>query len=90
MLEAKAGTTERIRGSTWMSTRRRIMARDSYTCAGCGLVRMDHEVDHIIGLEQQGSNADDNLQLLCRKHTGGDGCHAIKTKDEAKARAGGV
>lgn len=46
---------------------------------------MDHDVDHRIPLEQGGSNEDDNLQLLC---SGPDGCHARKTKSEAKQRAG--
>jgi len=62
------------------------MLRDKFTCAMCGAVRYDHEVDHIIPLEQGGSNDDDNLQLLCG---GSDGCHAAKTKAEAAVRARG-
>lgn len=62
------------------------MQRDKFTCAGCGLIRMDHDCDHVIPLEQGGSNEDDNLQLLC---SGPDGCHARKSKAEAKERAKG-
>ena len=61
------------------------MLRDSFTCASCGLVRSDHEVDHINPLEQGGSNDDVNLQLLC---SGSERCHAIKSKAETQARAG--
>ena len=82
VLEAKAGTTQRIRGTSWMNTRQRIMRRDKYTCAGCGLIRMDHQVDHVVPLEQAGSNEDCNLQLLCTP------CHDVKTAHEAKNRAG--
>ena len=84
-LQTKAGSTKRIAGSTWMATRRRIMQRDGFACAGCGLIRMDHDCDHVIPLEQGGSNDDGNLQLLC---SGPDGCHARKSKAEAKQRAG--
>jgi 5-methylcytosine-specific restriction enzyme A len=82
VLEAKAGTTQRIRGTSWMNTRQRIMRRDNYTCAGCGLGRMDHQVDQVVPLEQAGSNEDCNLQLLCAT------CHDVKTAHEAQSRAG--
>ena len=86
-LDTKAGTTERIRGGNWTTTSNRIKQRDHYICAGCGLVRQDHQVDHIIPLEQGGSNGDHNLQLLCKQYAGGKGCHAAKTKAEAQGRA---
>lgn len=84
-LQTKAGTTPRIRGDAWMAIRRRILLRDGYTCQGCGVVRMDNEVDHRVPLEQGGTNNDDNLQTLCG---GPDGCHTRKSKEEAKNRAG--
>lgn len=84
-LQTKAGSTQRVRGSSWMAKRRAVMQRDKYTCAGCGSIRMDHEVDHVVPLEQGGSNDLENLQLLCG---GPDRCHAAKTKAEAKGRAG--
>ena len=61
-LQTKAGSTKRIAGSTWMATRRRIMQRDGFACAGCGLIRMDHDCDHVIPLEQGGSNEDGRLR----------------------------
>ena len=89
VLETKAGATPRIRGDTWMATRRRILQRDGYACQCCGVVRADNEIDHRVPLEQGGSNDDDNLQTLCG---GPDGCHARKTKAEAanRRRWGGV
>ena len=90
-LQTKAGSTKRIAGSTWMATRRRIMQRDKFTCACCGAIRMDHECDHVVPLEQGGSNDDENLQLLCvwvDEHGVHRGCHAVKTKKEAQERAG--
>ena len=83
VLEAKAGTTPRIRGDTWMAIRRAVMLRDKYTCAACGAVRSDHHVDHINPLEQGGSNEMENLQLLC---SGSGRCHDTKTRGEATAR----
>ena len=77
--------TKRIYGDKWMGIRRRIMVRDSYACAACGLVRNDHEVDHITPLSDGGSNDDANLQLLC---SGVGRCHAIKSKREGKGRGG--
>lgn len=85
VLDTKAGATERIRGRAWMTTRQRIQQRDMCTCRACGLVRMDHDVDHIVPLEQGGSNDDDNMQLLC---SGPERCHALKTASEVKSRAG--
>ena len=76
-LQTKAGSTQRIRGDAWMAKRRAVMQRDKYTCAACGVIRMDHEVDHIVPLERGGSNELDNLQLLC---SGPDRCHAAKSK----------
>ena len=85
VLDTKAGATQRIRGDTWMAIRRAVMLRDGYQCQGCGIVRMDNEVDHRVPLEQGGSNELDNLQALCG---GPDGCHTKKSALEAKQRAG--
>ena len=85
VLDAKAGATQRIRGSKWLSIRQQVLLRDNYTCVKCGLVSMANECDHIIPLEQGGSNDMENMQTLCG---GPDGCHAKKTALEAAARAG--
>lgn len=74
-----------------MATRRQVMQRDRYTCAGCGSIRTDHEVDHIVPLEQGGTDELSNLQLLCAWFDASgakQGCHAAKTKAEAKERGG--
>ena len=82
VMQTKAGATPRVRGDAWMATRRRILLRDGYTCQGCGVVRMDNEIDHRVPLEQSGSNEDGNLWVLCTE------CHKTKTRKEAQERAG--
>ena len=82
ILEQKAGTEKRIRGSTWMKARDRIALARGYRCAVCGRVwqpRLD-QVDHIIELADGGTNDDSNLQLLCNE------CHESKTKRSRSAR----
>lgn len=83
VLEAKAGTTPRIRGSNWTETRKRIAQAYNYTCVDCGLIWRSHidQIDHDIPLEQGGSNDDSNLKPRCNE------CHAIKTASEATRRA---
>lgn len=80
VLEAKAGTTERIRGRTWMATRQRIAKAYNYTCVDCGLIWRSHidQIDHDVPLEQGGSNDDSNLKLRC------NACHKDKTRAERK------
>ena len=92
VLDAKAGATQRIRGSKWLSIRQQVLLRDNYTCVMCGLVSMANECDHIIPLEQGGSNSMHNLQTLCAwvdEHGVKRGCHAAKTASEQRARRGG-
>lgn len=85
VLATKAGVSERVRGSAWMARKAAVQERDNSTCAACGLVRADHDVDHIIPLEQGGDPmALANLQLLC---SGTDRCHAKKTARESGMRA---
>lgn len=69
----------RIRGRALQTRNDRIKARDLYTCAHCGKITTQLEVDHRIPLSQGGSEDDDNLQLLCG---GLSGCHAQKSKTE--------
>lgn len=56
--------------------RQRIIARDKH-CRhpGCEVTE-GLEVDHILCLEIGGSDADHNLQALCREH------HALKTRND--------
>ena len=86
-LEAKAGATERLSGGAWETIRQRVKERDRHVCAACGRVRGDHEVDHRTPVEQGGSNDMTNLQLLC---SGVGNCHDVKTRAEARQRAGGM
>ena len=84
VLDTKAGATERIRGGKWMAIRQRVALAHGYRCAGCGCVWVSSrdQIDHIIPLEQGGSNEDSNLQPLCNT------CHEAKTSAEARARVG--
>lgn len=64
-LSAKAGASDRVRGSAWARIRNQVLVRDAYTCQGCGRVSADNEVDHIKPLEQGGHpTALTNLQTL--------------------------
>lgn len=71
-------------GKGWKKIRARILKRDRYLCRcdDCKLTgkpRPATEVDHIVPVEQGGTNADTNLQAI-----NGD-CHKRKTKlDEGK------
>jgi 5-methylcytosine-specific restriction protein A len=82
VLDAKAGTTERIRGRAWMRIREEVLLRDNFTCVDCGRVSVENEVDHETPLEQGGTNEKSNLRTRCIP------CHQAKTADEASARAG--
>ena len=88
-LQTTAGATPRTRGSAWMATRKRILLRDRYTCQGCGLIRMDHEIDHRVPLHLGGADDDSNLQSLCRTVGEAEGCHARKSRAEAGQRGRG-
>ncbi len=69
----------------------RVWAKTDGRCARC-LRKMypgdDFEVDHIIALAKGGTDADDNLQLLC------SGCHILKTggdvSDAAKIKRSAI
>jgi 5-methylcytosine-specific restriction endonuclease McrA len=85
ILTTKPGATERIRGRSWMETRKRIALAHGYRCAGCGCVWVPSrdQIDHKVPLEQGGSNDDSNLHPLCHQ------CHEAKTAAEAGKRARG-
>lgn len=73
--DASRGTTaERGYGAAWQRKRRRILARDP-VCKRCDR-KFSTEVDHIIPKVRGGSDADDNLQGLCKP------CHSEKTAKE--------
>jgi 5-methylcytosine-specific restriction protein A len=66
----------------WRAKRKRILVRDAFTCRACRRVcyGSDANVDHICPLEDGGTDADGNLQTLCRS------CHAKKTRSEQHRR----
>ena len=69
---------KRITGRKLQARRLRMWSRDP-SCKGCGqLTTWPHgfELDHIVSLEQDGPDTEDNTQVLC---SGPDGCHAKKT-----------
>jgi 5-methylcytosine-specific restriction protein A len=62
----------------WRARRERILIRDAYRCQACQRVvygRKAH-VDHIVPLEDGGTDAAGNLQTLC------EACHGRKTRAE--------
>lgn len=66
-------------GRPWRRKRDAVMARDKYICQVCltaGRYTPADEVDHVVPRAEGGSDADGNLQAICR------GCHDVKTKAE--------
>jgi len=83
--DAPVQVRERLRGRPWARKREGILLRDPL-CKHClrkGVTIAAVEVDHIVPVEQGGSDDDSNLQGLCHD------CHAAKTADEQRARQGG-
>jgi 5-methylcytosine-specific restriction protein A len=77
-------TIERKRGSAGVKDRNAIKARDMGLCQECkrnGLVSLGVVVDHIVPLEDGGSDESNNKECLCKS------CHDAKTAYEATQRA---
>lgn len=73
---------EHYRTTDWRAKRLRILKRDAFTCAVCGRVvsgKAAH-VDHVMPLEEGGSDEDGNLQVLCEAD------HGAKTRAEQRRR----
>lgn len=60
----------------WRARRQRILIRDAYRCCDCGKVAADAHVDHVVPLEDGGTDADGNLAVRCPS------CHGRKTRAE--------
>jgi len=67
------GSTSRLTGKAGVAQRKRIRERDNYHCRKCSRPVLRGEVDHVVSLDNGGSNDDDNLWLLCVD------CHRDKT-----------
>ena len=76
LLDTKAGSTQRLRGDTWMKIRRAVLVDGGFTCVDCGHVALSNQIDHDVPLEQGGSNHKSNLRIRCIP------CHAAKTATE--------
>jgi len=75
---ASKAAGHRITGRALQTLRFRIWV-DNPCCAMCGRVVVypnGFDLDHIVALDNGGSNDDSNYQVLCN---GPDGCHALKT-----------
>lgn len=81
VLATKAGATKRETGRTWQRKRESVLLGSDCMCALCKTAAAT-EVDHIIPLEQGGSNDEINLQPLCKE------CHLEKSREEARIRFG--
>lgn len=76
-----ADTTEpvrpkRLRGRKWMAIRQAVLTAEPrcVPCLAMGKASAAQEVDHIIALEDGGSNDIENLQSICIS------CHVNKTR----------
>lgn len=66
----------------WRAKRQRILLRDAYVCRDCGRVTSGQaaHVDHVVPLEDGGTDADENLACRC------SACHGRKTRAEQRRR----
>lgn len=70
------------RTADWKARRLRILRRDAFVCRACGRVvyGQSAHVDHIVPLEEGGTDDDANLQVLCQAD------HGRKTMAEQRRR----
>lgn len=74
--------THHYRTADWRAKRLRILTRDAYRCLACNRVTYGAaaHVDHVMPLEEGGTDDDGNLQTLC------ESCHGRKTREEQRRR----
>ena len=70
------------RTADWQARRLRILRRDAFMCAVCRRVvyGQSAHVDHVVPLEEGGTDDDGNLQVLCSAD------HGAKTRAEQRRR----
>lgn len=67
----------RVKRSVSEARKRAVAARQDWRCASCAeMLEATYEVDHVIELQDGGSNEMENLTALCRN------CHGRKTLDQ--------
>jgi 5-methylcytosine-specific restriction protein A len=68
--------------SDWRARRTRILLRDAMRCHECRRAVSGREahVDHLIPLEDGGTDDDANLRTMCER------CHGRKTRAEQRRR----
>ncbi|MDV2299612.1 HNH endonuclease [Vibrio cholerae] len=77
----KGSSSDRGYGYSWRILRARILERDAYLCQEClknGVITAATDVDHIINKACGGTDAESNLQSLCKP------CHKEKTRSESR------
>jgi len=71
---------KRLEGRAGVAMRFRIKTRDNFTCAHCGQVTQELDIDHIVPLHRGGADIDANRQCLCVP------CHEAKSATETRGR----
>ena len=74
---------ERLSGRPGQRMREEVRKRDGYLCQACkreGVIRAGYQVDHIQDLNDHGTNALENQELLCKQH------HDTKTAEALRRR----
>jgi 5-methylcytosine-specific restriction endonuclease McrA len=74
--------TAHYRSADWLARRLSVLVRDAYVCRDCSSVTSgkDAHVDHIIPLEDGGTDDLANLATRC------SACHGRKTRAEQRSR----
>lgn len=72
----------RVKRSVSEARKRAVAAQQDWRCAGCAeMLEATYEVDHVIELQDGGTNEIENLTALCRN------CHGRKTLDQRLNRS---
>lgn len=67
----------RLSSGEWKAARKRIFARDNWTCRYCASVGGRLECDHVVPVSRGGSNEDANLVTACRTCNQAKGAHLV-------------
>ncbi len=83
--DQRPASRQRRFSGEWQRIRKQVIVRDDGKCKACGVVcggPRQAQVDHIQPHNLGGTDALDNLQLLCLA------CHGVKTRGEDAKAAG--